>query len=117
MQPLMFGIVYSSTVAYFPEAVFVLAAALVFIALGVTFLVRTEPPRRWKGKAPAVAARRRVRVPERERGRSRAVKHIGDRIRKPARSLVAAPDTVNAEASQSTASCSGSSVGPSDDVV
>jgi hypothetical protein len=119
MQPVIFGIFYSTTVAYFPEAVFVLAAALVFVALSATFLIRTEPPRRWKGKAPAVAVatRRRVRAAERERGRSRVVKHIGDRTRKPARPLVPTPDSVSAAASQSTASCSSSSLGSSDDLV
>jgi hypothetical protein len=116
----MFGIVYSTTVARFPEAIFVLAAALVLVAFGATFLVRNESPRRRKGKAPAVAvvtARRRVQAPERERGRSRAVKHIGDRVRKPASPLVPASNSVSTETSQSTTSSSGSSVGRSDDVV
>ncbi|KAH9972761.1 major facilitator superfamily domain-containing protein [Lactifluus volemus] len=119
LAPVIFGIFYSTTVAYFPEAVFVLAAALVFVALSATFLIRTEPPRRWKGKAPAVAVatRRRVRAAERDRGRSRVVKHIGDRTRKPARPLVPTPDSVSAAASQSTASCSSSSLGSSDDLV
>ncbi|KAH9959658.1 major facilitator superfamily domain-containing protein [Russula dissimulans] len=96
LAPLFFGVVYSTTVARFPEAIFALAAALVFVTLGTTFLVRTEPPHVWKGKAPAVAPRSRGVVPtvhERERGRSRAIKHIGDRIRKPARGSVPAPNS------------------------
>lgn len=109
LQPLTFGMVYSTTVARFPEAVFALAAALVLVALGTTFLIRTEPPHVWKGKAPAAMARRRVLIPERERGRSRTVKHIGDRLRKPA------PNSVSAGASASTASSS--RAGPGDDAV
>jgi hypothetical protein len=110
MQPLVFGVVYSTTVARFPEAVFALAAALVLVALGTTFLVRTEPPHVWKGKAPAAAARPRVLMPERERGRSRTIKHIGDRLRKPP-----APNNVSAGASASTASSY--RVGPSEEAV
>ncbi|KAI0297311.1 hypothetical protein B0F90DRAFT_1819482 [Multifurca ochricompacta] len=53
-QLLLFGFVYSSILARFPEAVSVLAAVLVFIALSVTFVIRSEPPRGWMGKAPVV---------------------------------------------------------------
>jgi hypothetical protein len=102
----MFGLVYSTTVARYPEAMFALAAALVLVALGATFLVRTEPPRVLKGKATAVSARRRILVAERERGRSRAVKHIGDRVRKPPRPSAPAPNHLSAEASNGTASSS-----------
>ncbi|KAI9510741.1 MFS general substrate transporter [Russula earlei] len=115
LAPLMFGMVYSTTVAHFPEAIFALAAALVLVSLGSTFLVRTEPPRVWKGKAPAVAARHRILAPERERGRSRAIKHIGDRIRKPARGSAPAPNNVGARAGESTAFSS--HAGPSDEAV
>jgi hypothetical protein len=115
LQPLVFGVVYSTTVARFPEAVFALAAAFVLMALGTTFLVRTEPPHVWKGKAPAAVARSRVLMPERERGRSRTIKHIGDRLRKPPRAGVPAPDNVSAGASASTASSS--RVGPGDEAV
>jgi len=68
LQPLIFGTVYSTTVARFPEAVFGLAAALVLVALGATFLIRTETRHNLKGKAPAATAvaRRRVLVAERE---------------------------------------------------
>ncbi|KAH9960045.1 major facilitator superfamily domain-containing protein [Lactifluus volemus] len=55
LAPVIFGIFYSTTVAYFPEAIFVLGTALVFVSLSVTFLIHTEPRRRWKGKAPVVA--------------------------------------------------------------
>lgn len=109
LQPLTFGVVYSTTVARFPEAVFALAAALVLVALGMTFLVRTEPPHVWKGKAPAAVARRRVLIPERERGRSRTVKHIGDRLRKPALN--------NASAGAGVSTASSSRAGPGDEAV
>jgi hypothetical protein len=111
----VFGVVYSTTVARFPEAVFALAAALVLVALGTTFLVRTEPPHVWKGKAPAAAARPRVVMPERERGRSRTIKHIGDRLHKPQRACVPSPNIVSLGASASTASSS--RVGPSGEAV
>lgn len=88
-----------------------LAAALVLVALGTTFLVRTKPPHVQKGKAPAVAIRRRVLVAERERGRSRAIKHIGDRVRKPARASPSALDNVRAGTSESTTGSSRSGAG------
>jgi len=71
LGPVMFGIVYSTTVARFPEAVFALAATLVLMAFGTTSFIRTELPHVRKGKAPAEAPRRPVLIPERERGRSR----------------------------------------------
>jgi len=123
LQPLVFGVVYSTTVAHFPEAIFALAAALVFVALGTTFLVRTEPSHVWKGKAPAVVPRRRgviLAVPERERGRSRAIKHIGDRIRKPARGSASTPNSNpdhNAGARESESATASSLAGPSHEVV
>jgi hypothetical protein len=103
----MFGVVYSTTVARFPEAVFALAAALVLVAFGTTFFIRTETPHVRKGRVPAVAPRRHrpVLILERERGRSRTVKHIGDRLRKPP--LANAPlNNVSVEASASVASSS-----------
>jgi len=111
LAPVMFGLVYSTTVARCPEAMFALAAALVLVALGATYLVRTEPPRVLKGKAPAVSTRRRVLVAERERGRSRAVKHIGDRLRKPPRPSAPAPNHLSAEANNGTASSSRAGLG------
>ncbi|KAI0303849.1 major facilitator superfamily domain-containing protein [Multifurca ochricompacta] len=104
LAPLLFGLIYSSTVARFPEAVFALAAVLVLIALSATFFIRSEPPRGWKGKAP-VDASRRVLGPERERGRSRVVKHIGDRVRKPVGAPVPASRDASEEASESTFPC------------
>lgn len=101
----------------FPEAVFGLAAALVLVVLGATFLIRAETRRNLKGKAPAVAARRRIVVAERERGRSREIKHIGDRFRKPQRKPTHAPNNVGAGTSKAaTCSCSSRTV-QGDDVV
>lgn len=114
LAPLIFGFVYSSTVARFPEAVFAVAAALVLVAFVATFFVRLEPQRDRKGKAVAVG-RRRVLVADFERGRSRMVKHIGDRVRTEARLHVPSRDDVSAGGSETTASCSRPD--PSDDVV
>ena len=91
----------------YPEAVFGLAAALVLVALGATFLIRAETRRNVKGKAPVVAARRRILVAERERGRSREIKHIGDRFRKPQRKSARASNDVGTGSSKAaTCSCS-----------
>ena len=111
----MFGIVYSTTVARFPEAVFALAAALVLVAFGTTSFIRTEPLHVRKGKAPAVAPRRPMLIPERERGRSRTVKHIGDRLRKPALANTPTPNTMSVGPSASSASSS--CVDPGDEAV
>ncbi|KZV68277.1 hypothetical protein PENSPDRAFT_582643 [Peniophora sp. CONT] len=83
LGPLLFGTVYSATVATFPKTIFVLAGALVTVALAALMLISggAKPPlpptpsKKAKGKAKA-----RTRVEqERERGRSRVVKHVGDR--------------------------------------
>jgi len=117
LAPLIFGTVYSTTVLRYPEAVFGLAAALVLVALGATFLIRAETRRNVKGKAPAVVARRRILVAERERGRSREIKHIGDRFRKPQRKSARASSDVGTGSSKAaTCSCSTRTV-QGDDVV
>jgi hypothetical protein len=117
LGPLIFGIVYSTTVARFPEAVFALAAALVLVAFGTTFFIRNAPPHVRKGKAPAASAapRRPVLIPQRERGRSRTVKHIGDRLRNPPHANTATLNNVNVGPSASTASSS--CVGLADEAV
>jgi len=106
LGPVLFGIVYSTTVARFPEAVFALAAALVLVAFGTTYFIRTELPHVRKGKAPAAVPRRPVLIPERERGRSRTVKHIGDRLRKPPLANTPTPNNVSVGPSASTTSSS-----------
>ena len=78
------------------------------VAFTATFFVRPEPQRVKKGKAPVVVTtgRRRVLVPEFERGRSRVVKHIGDRGRTQTRLHVPARDEISAESGEITPSCS-----------
>jgi hypothetical protein len=55
-------------------------------------------------------------MPERERGRSRAVKHIGDRLRKPPRASGPAPDHLSAR-EQVASTASSSRAGPGDEAV
>ncbi|THH21256.1 hypothetical protein EW146_g240 [Bondarzewia mesenterica] len=84
LGPLLFGMVYSSTVAQFPQAIFILAGALTFISLSMLFLIRADPatPLRLsaaaKGKAKVKPKPKRRSDVDRERGRSRSVKHVGD---------------------------------------
>lgn len=81
LGPLLFGTVYSATVATVPKTIFMLAGALVTVALAALMLISggtkpTPPPsptKKAKGKGKA-----RMRFEE-ERGRSRVVKHVGDR--------------------------------------
>ena len=87
------------------------------MALGATFLIRAEARRNVKGKAPAVAARRRILVAGRERGRSREIKHIGDRFRKPQwKPVHASNDAGTGTSEAATCSCSTRAV-RGDDVV
>ena len=79
--------------------------------------LRAETRRNVKGKAPAVAARRRILVAECERGHSREIKHIGDRFRKPQRKSARASNDVGTGTSKAaTCSCSTRTV-QGDDVV
>ncbi|KAJ6612128.1 major facilitator superfamily domain-containing protein [Mycena sp. CBHHK59/15] len=74
LGPLLFGLVYSGTVATFPKAVFVTAIGILFVALTATLLVRSPlaEARRKSG------SRRRFRTveEEEERGRSRVSKDL-----------------------------------------
>jgi len=101
----------------YPEAVFGLAAALVLLALGATFLIRAETRRNLKDKASAVAARRCILVAERERGRSREIKHIGDRFRKPRRKSACASNDVGTGTSKAATCSSPTRTVQGDDVV
>ncbi|KAF7301163.1 hypothetical protein MIND_00680800 [Mycena indigotica] len=81
LGPLLFGLIYSSTVATFPKAVFCTAMGIVFTALIATLLTRSPLSQvKGKGKAPeAPRRRRRMPVPveqEEERGRSRVSKDL-----------------------------------------
>ncbi|KAJ7265904.1 major facilitator superfamily domain-containing protein [Mycena haematopus] len=72
LGPLLFGLIYSGTVAMFPKAVFVTAIGILFVALMATMFVRS-PLIDVKGKLPA---RRQRTAEEEERGRSRASKDL-----------------------------------------
>ncbi|KAJ7067798.1 major facilitator superfamily domain-containing protein [Mycena amicta] len=80
LGPPLFALIYSSTVATFPKAVFCTAIGILFLALSATLLVRS-PLAKVKGTGKAretVRRRRRVSDPEEdeERGRSRASKDL-----------------------------------------
>jgi len=67
--PMLFGVIYSATVAAFPKAIFTAAAGICFVSLMLVFLI--QPDAGLKGK------RRRVGVEvEIERGRSRVSKDL-----------------------------------------
>ncbi|KAJ7047886.1 major facilitator superfamily domain-containing protein [Mycena alexandri] len=81
LGPLLFGLVYSGTVATFPKAVFCTALGMLVLALTATLLVRSPLPLTHnKGKAPAVRRQRRIGHGDEEaeaRGRSRRSKDLG----------------------------------------
>ncbi|KAJ7711253.1 major facilitator superfamily domain-containing protein [Mycena metata] len=81
LGPLLFGLVYSGTVATFPKAVFCTALGILAVALAATLLVRSPLPltATTKGKAPAVRRQRRNgnRDGDEARGRSRLSKDLG----------------------------------------
>ena len=68
-QPLLFGFIFSSTVASFPKAIFTVAASFIFMAFTLLFLIRVPHPPDPKGKNKGLQ-------PEDadERGRSKARK-------------------------------------------
>lgn len=69
-QPLIFGLVYSSTVATFPKGIFVTAAGITFVAVALLCLLRPDVSVRAK------VQRRVRREDEIERGRSRISKDL-----------------------------------------
>lgn len=75
---MLFGLVYSNTVATFPKAIFVLAACLVVIAIVMLCLIR--PPRVDLPIQIRVETHVRTSV-ERLRGRSRGQKDIAEELR------------------------------------
>ena len=79
LQPLLFGMVYSSTVAQFPKGIFVLAAALVAIGLLLISLVR--PPFKRPPKVRRIEEQSHDSDDEEEivRGRSRVSKDLSRR--------------------------------------
>ncbi|KAI0683398.1 major facilitator superfamily domain-containing protein [Cytidiella melzeri] len=69
LGPLIFGMIYSSTVATFPKAIFVTAAGTLLVALVLIFFLRPDASLRVK--------RRVRRDDDSERGRSRISKDLG----------------------------------------
>lgn len=74
----MFGVIYSSTVALFPKAIFAAAAVLVIFAIVLTMFVRPDvslsmPKNKGKKTKPGLASRQRA---EEVRGRSRVSKDL-----------------------------------------
>ena len=67
---MIFGVVYSATVAQFPKAIFATAAAITLVALALLCLLRPDVALRLKQQ------RRGARREEVERGRSRARKDL-----------------------------------------
>ncbi|KAH9941328.1 MFS general substrate transporter [Amylocystis lapponica] len=72
--PLLFGLIYSTTVATLPKAIFMTAAGFGVIALVLLFMVRTDV-----GLKTRRIARSRADI-EIERGRSRVSKDIGHAV-------------------------------------
>ncbi|KAJ6619792.1 major facilitator superfamily domain-containing protein [Mycena sp. CBHHK59/15] len=75
LGPLLFGLVYSGTVATFPKAVFVTAIAILFASLAAIMLVRS-PLSEVKGKNAARRRRQLRELEEEQRGRSRVSKDL-----------------------------------------
>ncbi|KAI0346310.1 MFS general substrate transporter [Trametopsis cervina] len=71
LGPLIFGMIYSSTVATFPKAIFVMAAGILLTALVLLCLLRPDVSLRVKQQ------RRSREDEELERGRSRISKDLG----------------------------------------
>lgn len=75
LGPMLFGLVYSNTVARFPKAIFFVAAAILIYALVMVLLVRNpvRPSKKGKRVIWTHSRRRDVQV---ERGRSRVSKDL-----------------------------------------
>jgi hypothetical protein len=72
---MLFGMIYSGTVAKFPKAIFVISATLCLFALGMFSCVRNPVKVGFsKGKAPIKRRRDSSEMPE--RGRSRVSKDL-----------------------------------------
>ncbi|KAJ7773321.1 major facilitator superfamily-domain-containing protein [Mycena metata] len=76
LGPLLFGLVYSGTVATFPKTIFVTAIGILFAALTAIMLVRSPLSEVAKGKL-AGRRRRQRSLEEERRGRSTVSKDLG----------------------------------------
>lgn len=69
--PMLFGLIYSGTVARFPKTIFITASGILTVALSCMFLVVSPLAKRASGKG-----KKRAAIEEVERGRSRASKDL-----------------------------------------
>jgi len=76
--PLVFGMIYSITVATYPKAIFVMAFATGFIALLFVFLIRPRVPEQ-KGRAPVDTERGRPRI-NKDLSSEAGLGHVPDNI-------------------------------------
>lgn len=72
-KPMLFGLVYSGTVATFPKAVFCTAIGILFVAFAATMLVRSPLA---ELKENPSAQKRSRNTEEERRGRSRVSKDL-----------------------------------------
>jgi len=73
---MLFGVIYSGTVAKFPKVIFVISAMLCFFALAVISCVRNPVVKAGIFKGKALIKRRRDISDMPERGRSRVSKDL-----------------------------------------
>ncbi|CCM04669.1 uncharacterized protein FIBRA_06855 [Fibroporia radiculosa] len=85
LGPLLFGILYSTTVAQYPKAIFVAAGCFAFLAMIFISLVRPDAGTKTKRRP------RRLEDAEPERGRSRATKDIRQSSAKHSVQIVVVP--------------------------
>lgn len=70
---MLFGLIYSNTVAQYPKAIFVAAGSTVLVGMMTVFLIRN--PMDWT-KKKGKSRKQRMREEEENRGRSRASKNL-----------------------------------------
>ena len=71
---MLFGLVYSGTVAKYPKAIFVTAAGLLLGSL--TMMISMRVFIRWKSDRPVVGTKGKKKAREDDRGRSRVSKDL-----------------------------------------
>jgi len=76
LGPMLFGLVYSGTVAAFPKAVFIAAAGLLICSLMLVMLVRGPVVPNAGGTISRKAIKKSKKVRDGERGRSRVSKDL-----------------------------------------
>ena len=74
LQPMLFGLIYSGTVAEYPEAIFVTAAGLLLGSLAMMISMRALIRR--KSDRPAIGTKGKKKARDDERGRSRVSKDL-----------------------------------------